>query len=136
MMTEEINEIILEELEKELLKRDIGHDNLNDTAKDSIINKVKSNLKEEEADNSLFDGLDIDMDNLFGDIELEPFEDMELEPFGNLGLEPFEDLGLEPLEVDIKPLVNPKDNERPIRERIREKIIKELNTVIAEDKPS
>ena len=127
-MTEEINEIILEELEKELLKRDIGHDNLNDTAKDSIINKVKSNLKEEEADNSLFDGLDIDMDNLFGDIELEPFEDMELEPF--------EDLGLEPLEVDIKPLVNPKDNERPIRERIREKIIKELNTVIAEDKPS
>ena len=124
-MTEEINEIILEELEKELLKRDIGHDNLNDTAKDSIINKVKSNLKEEEADNSLFDGLDIDMDNLFGDIELEPFEDMELEPF--------EDLGLEPLEVDIKPLVNPKDNERPIRERIREKIIKELDTVIAED---
>lgn len=135
MMTEEINEIILEELEKELTERHIGQDNLNDTAKDSIINKVKSNLKEEEANDRLFDGLDIDMDNIFGDIELEPFEDLELEPFGNLELEPF-DLGLDPLEVEIKPLINPNDNERPIRERIREKIIKELNTVIAEDKPN
>ena len=133
-MTKEINKIILEELERELSKRNIGQDNINDTAKGHIINNVKKELKEEEADNGLFDDLDTDISKLFEDLNLEPLE-VNLEPL-EIDLEPFEDLELEPFDLDIKPVFTNNEDEKPLRERIRERIIRELDSEIAGEKPN